>query len=327
MPTVSHPIPNPLPAKPAPLPDSPPFAIPGIIGVIQGDLRQKYLAKQLQDKHFPAQFIEEPTPSSLDPCAIIIAPTPLTKDQKTLFGHPDMAIDQFLSLLHSGQTLLGGNLSQQVREYCKNHKISFHDFMDSEEVAKRNAVATAEGSISEAIAASPVNIEGSFCLVAGYGRCGQVIAKKLRALEGKVSVLESDAHRQSLAKKEGFPCIQSHALACFLENHPILFLLNTIPCPVFGEPLLEKMPANVTIIDIASAPGGVDFSYCKKTGRTARLCPGLPGRYSPETSAGILCDALTDYLASGTSEYPDSASAPVTPEKHCFPSASDTPET
>lgn len=315
MPIHHYSAPNSL-EQPAPLSA---FALPafsGCIGVIQGDRRQEYLAALLRDKHFSVQFIEQPEGSSLALCSVIIAPTPLTKDQKRLFGHPELSLSQFLSLLHPGQTLLGGSLPQQVREYCRKHGIAFWDFMDSETVSLRNAVATAEGTISEAIAASPVNLEGSQCLVAGYGRCGQVIAKKLRALEMDVSVFDHDLHRQSLAKKEGFPCIQSHALTAFFEDHPIRLLINTVPCPIFGESLIEKMPVHVVIMDIASAPGGVDINYCEKTGRTARLCPGLPGRYSPETSAQILCDALIDYLASRpVSDLPkDPYSASGTPE-------------
>lgn len=271
-------------------------SVSGTIGVIQGDLRQDYLAKKLRAENLPVLFIENPESASFAACSILMAPIPFTKDQKTLSAHPELSVCQFLSLLHPGQTLFGGNLPPQVREYCRKHAIAFCDFMDMEEVARKNAVATAEGAISEALAASPVNLEGSPCLLAGYGRCGQVIAKKLKALGAKITILEKDPEKQNLAKKEGFSCIQSHALTYFLENNSILFLINTIPCPLFGEPLLEKTPPGITIIDIASAPGGVDFDYCKKTGRGARLCPGLPGKYAPETSAKILYEALTAYL-------------------------------
>jgi dipicolinate synthase subunit A len=44
----------------------------------------------------------------------------------------------------------------------------------------------------------------------------------------------------------------------------------------------------VTIIDIASAPGGVDFSAAQKMGISAFLCSGLPGKYAPASSASAI---------------------------------------
>lgn len=280
-------------------PKNTPSAIPGNIGVMQGDLRQDYLAKQLRAMSLPVLLIQEAEAAVFKSCSLIVAPTPLTKDQKTLTGYPALSIEDFHALLCPGQTLFGGNLPERTRNYCRQKGITVYDFMEMEEVALRNAVATAEGAVCRAICESPINLEGSLCLIAGYGRCGQAIARKLRGIGAEVAVMDSDEQKQRLAKKEGFPCIQSHALAHFLETSSIQFLFNTIPCPIFHEGLLKKTPEDITIIDIASAPGGVDFAYCQASGRKALLCPGLPGKYSPKTSGQILCHALfsTDVLS------------------------------
>ncbi|OJT71237.1 dihydrofolate reductase, partial [Clostridioides difficile] len=52
-----------------------------------------------------------------------------------------------------------------------------------------------------------------------------------------------------------------------------------------------KVSQEVTIIDIASSPGGVDYSVVKEAGINATLCLGLPGKYSPKTSGEILVNA------------------------------------
>ncbi|MFR3070454.1 MAG: dipicolinate synthase, partial [Enterocloster sp.] len=57
-----------------------------------------------------------------------------------------------------------------------------------------------------------------------------------------------------------------------------------------------ELPAHGTVIDIASAPGGEDFEACKRAGIRAKLCPGLPGRFSPLASAQILRDAVIDLI-------------------------------
>lgn len=268
--------------------DTPPM----LTGVILGDLRQEYLAGLLAERGIPSVRIEQPDRDALSSCSAIIAPIPFTRDQKTLYGHPEISVAQFLSWLTPGQLLFGGNLPWQVTESARKNGILYFDFMGIEEVAVKNAVATAEGAIAEAIKASSVNLESSPCLLAGYGRCGRVLARKLNGLGARVTVCEKEEATRALAEKESFPSVKPEELSVFLDKYPVLFLFNTIPCPLFGESLLQKMPAEVTIIDLASAPGGTDFDYCKKSGRTALLCPGLPGRYSPKTSAEILCDAF-----------------------------------
>ena len=76
------------------------------ICVILGDSRQEYLAGLLRREYLPVSFLQEPDKESLAGCSMIIAPTPFTKDQKTVFSHPKLTIDDFLSFLRPGQMLL-----------------------------------------------------------------------------------------------------------------------------------------------------------------------------------------------------------------------------
>ncbi len=57
------------------------------------------------------------------------------------------------------------------------------------------------------------------------------------------------------------------------------------------------MNPDVTIVDIASAPGGVDFDFCRQQNIRAKLCPGLPGIYAPQSSAEILFEAIVKSLS------------------------------
>ena len=200
------------------------------ICVILGDSRQEYLAGLLRREYLPVSFLQEPDKESLAGCSMIIAPTPFTKDQKTVFSHPKLTIDDFLSFLRPGQMLFGANLPQKVRDYCGKHFVGFFDFMDDEEIAEKNAVATAEGAVCEAIAHSPVNLEDSFCLLAGYGRCGRVLAKKLKVL--KSSSLNLSLRGRISQKKKAFSVYKAMHLPgswkkirffFSLIRHPALF--------------------------------------------------------------------------------------------------------
>ena len=48
----------------------------------------------------------------------------------------------------------------------------------------------------------------------------------------------------------------------------------------------------MAIIDIASAPGGVDYEAAGALGIAAKLCLGLPGKYAPKTAGEILAEEI-----------------------------------
>ncbi len=50
------------------------------------------------------------------------------------------------------------------------------------------------------------------------------------------------------------------------------------------------------MIDIASAPGGIDYAYCAQNGMNAKLCGGLPAKYSPKSAAEILLKVIESNL-------------------------------
>jgi len=66
---------------------------------------------------------------------------------------------------------------------------------------------------------------------------------------------------------------------------------------VIEKDLIRSMNPDVTIIDLASAPGGVDFGFCRQQNIRAKLCLGLPGIYAPQSSAEILYEAIVKSLS------------------------------
>lgn len=269
--------------------------------ILGGDPRQLYLARLLkQAGHELYLYYDNPSASleeAMEGSHIILCPMPFSKDSHAIHCvHPldDMAISRFLDLLHEGHILFGGSIPPSVTEYCKSHRIPCYDFMKMDEVACKNAVATAEGAVAEAISLSPVNLRGSRCLITGSGRCAEALAQALSGMGARVAV--SGRNREQLSKAfchgyEAFPLDQMG-----FRIHEYGFLFNTIPAMVLDASLVARMQPDAAVIDIASAPGGVDFEACSRLGIRAKLCPGLPGRYSPMTSAVILYEAVMEHL-------------------------------
>lgn len=280
------------------------------IGIFGGDNRQVYMAQSFLEKGFtvatyciPMKVKHEKCTelSSLtelfDQCYILIGPIPMSRDGVTVTSANspgDMTLAMVEQQLTEDHILFGGVIPPLLLQFCKEKAISCHDLMKNERITILNAIATAEGTIMEAIAESDRNLHGSKCLVLGYGRCAKVLAAKLKALDARVLVAARSMEALAYAEAEGLATITLPYIKCVISS--CHFIFNTVPALVLTKDCLEYADKNVTIIDIASAPGGVDFAYAKERQLHAKLCPALPGRVAPRTSADILVTEICSLI-------------------------------
>ena len=197
--------------------------------------------------------------------------------------------------LLKGKTIFSGNITKNYEDILTQHNIIFYDFFKSEQIARLNAIATAEGCIKEAISLSPYNLHGAKSLVLGYGNCGCVLANKLLHLSSDVTVCCRNPYQKACAITEGLKCISLNDIHNYIFDY--LYIFNTIPAPILNASLLEKANPNSTLIDIASLPGGLDLEYAKMNNLTAVNIPGIPGIVSPMSSARILYDYIIDVIS------------------------------
>lgn len=230
---------------------------------------------------------------AIDSSKVILTPIPISKDKKNILSiikEEDLTIANLIGLLTTDHILYGGCLTNELMEHCDTLGIYYEDFMEQEEVTLFNTIATAEGTIAEAIINSTINLHASSCLILGFGRCARTLAEKLNPLSGSVTIAARSNIALSEARTSSFKALPLKELEDHISEYEFIF--NTIPAMILTENLLEATKKDVLIIDIASAPGGVDFLAAEKLGRTSKLCLGLPGKYAPEASA----DFLTSYL-------------------------------
>ena len=284
--------------------------------VIGGDMRQVYLATELSRQHNRVchyALIAEPDSSchsSISCTAVaslkeacansrsIVCPIPLSKNgchiNENTLDCP-VSLDTLLSFLHPGHYFFAGCLPKGFQKRAAQRGVCSCDLMQEEALAVYNTIATAEGAICEAISKSPQNLHQSQCAVLGYGRCGLTLTQYLNRMFCHVHVYSNE-------KKE---CIQASLAAehtgalCDFEHsaEQFDFIFNTIPAPVITSRILARMKPFVTVIDIASAPGGVDYAEAERLGINASLCPGLPGRYAPSSSAKAIMATMEAFLS------------------------------
>lgn len=280
--------------------------------VIGGDLRQVYMAENLSSRGFSVLLYglenlcskanidhAKSLAQAIDSSKVILTPIPFTKNGMHILSvdaKPDLTPEILCTHLKKGHKLYGGCFTESIREFCKMNNIYCNDFMEDEEITLFNTIATAEGTIAEAIINSGGNLHGSSCLILGYGRCAKTLAEKLKVLCGQLTVAARSPIAIAQAKTSSLNALHLSELTSAISDYDYIF--NTIPARVIDRELLEKTKQDVVIIDIASAPGGVDFIAAKELTRNAKLCLGLPGKYAPRASAAF----LTQYLLSSLGE-------------------------
>lgn len=200
----------------------------------------------------------------------------------------ELKSEDLCTCLEKTQTLFGGAIPTDFAELCKEKEIRYYDFMSDEPVAVFNAVATAEGVILEALKHQKTNIQGSKSLVMGYGRCGKVLAEKLKGMGADVTVCSRCEIELAYANVFGLKTFPLHELKDKIYKYEYIY--NTIPVVLIEKHILIQMRRDALILDIASGCGGVDYASAKEMGIAANHCAGLPGKYAPKASAKRLAD-------------------------------------
>ncbi len=157
-----------------------------------------------------------------------------------------------------------------------------------------NALPTAEGALQLAMESTDRTILGSRCLVIGYGRIGRLLADRLLALGAEVTV--SARKYGDLAWIDAWGCrsVRTNALAEQLDRFDVIF--NTAPALILDGARLRETREDCVIIELASAPGGVDLEEARRLGRQVIQAPGLPGKVAPRSAAAAVRDSIYHIL-------------------------------
>ncbi|HHV64422.1 MAG TPA: dipicolinate synthase subunit DpsA [Peptococcaceae bacterium] len=164
--------------------------------------------------------------------------------------------------------------------------ITIVEINNRDDLAILNSIPSAEGAIQMAMEATNITIHSSESFVLGVGRTGLTLIRMLKGIGAKVTAVARKPADLARAYEMGVKVIDYSQLETEISRADIVF--NTVPALVLNRNILEEMPREAVIIDLASIPGGTDFEYAKKLGIKAQLAPGLPGIVAPKTAGRIL---------------------------------------
>ena len=273
----------------------------GEIAFVGGDERQLIAAKKL--KHAGFQVTVKGVPNAqnwLKPtkdARYVVLPVS-GMDQEgwlSLDGGEKLRCDRsWLAELRSDALILCGKTAPAFDRWCQEVGRSRHCYLEDHAYQATNAIPTAEGVLRLTYASRPKTIAGSRALITGLGCCGQALAVRLKALGAHVTVAARSGDDRAYGELLGLWMIDYPQLAQMASQAELVY--NTVPALVLTQEVLEQMPAETLIVDLASAPGGTDFAAARNLGLSAVLAGNIPGRYFPQTAGEILANHLAHII-------------------------------
>ncbi|WP_025690250.1 dipicolinate synthase subunit DpsA [Paenibacillus zanthoxyli] len=208
---------------------------------------------------------------------------------------PMQLLEEHIEALPKHCTIYTGMAKEYLRRLCALGGLELVELLERDDVAIYNSIPTAEGALVMAIQNTDFTIHGSEAMVLGIGRTGFTMAKSLQGLGAKVTAGVRKQEHFAKAEVMGWKPFMTDRL----EEHvtDVDYIFNTIPSLILNAKVLSQVPRQTCIIDLASAPGGVDFRYAEKRGIKAMLAPGLPGIVAPKSAGLIMAGALVQSIS------------------------------
>lgn len=283
------------------------------IALLGGDLRQIAAAKALAEEGFSVVLFAADTYAgdwgtvertddlsrAVKSVDLVVLPLPVTQDDERLhcpLTRKTVLLSEVFDAMEPGTRAVGGKLTPWVKELAEQHRIRLTDYLEREELAIANAVPTAEGALAIAMAEVPYTIRGAKCLVIGYGRIGKTLSQLLRAVGAEVTVAARKSSDLAWITASGCRALPFAELTGADDPLDFGIVFNTVPVPVLGAGVIPRLPEDVLLLDLASAPGGIDRDYAEENGCHVVWALSLPGKTAPLTAGKIIGDTVKQIL-------------------------------
>lgn len=203
-------------------------------------------------------------------------------------------VAETLDALSPAQIICAGRVDEQTRAAARERHLTLIDFFEREELCVLNAVATAEGAVGILMQETPTTLWGMEILVIGFGRIGRLLADRLKALGAAVSVSARNCGDMAWIRALNYKALDTRALEGQLGRFDAV--VNTVPAMVLGESRLRELKPGALCIDLASKPGGLDFSAAGRLGLRALWALSLPGEVAPVSAGKFIRDTIYNIL-------------------------------
>ncbi len=274
------------------------------IVIVGGDKRQKYLKEYLSLKGYDVVSYglfdwdddTDKLKGMIGDNTVVILPLPATRNDKTIvmpFSKREISIERLLSFLGKNNLVFGGIIKGELLSQLRETEIPFVDYYDSDFIDK-NAVLTAFGALKILLEHIDFALPLGKYAVTGYGRVAKETASVLTALSCDVTIFARKEKQRNEAVINGCNAQPLTDLPCLISNFD--FIINTVPSQIIDEETLKNMRKDSKIMELASAPYGLDFNLARKHSVDVVKAFSLPGKYTPKSAGEIIGKKVDEQL-------------------------------
>lgn len=252
-----------------------------------------FLGKDKRSENLKKLYEKEVTiEDNIEKAEYVVLPIPFTKDKVHITGEQLLIEDVIKKCVN--KTIFSGAIPKEFRREMERNNVTYIDLMELDEVALLNAIPTAEGAIVKAMELTDITIHGANVLVLGFGRVAKILTDKLKGLNANVFCAARKKKDLAHINALGYNVVDINCVSDCIDKMDIIF--NTVPTLILGEKKLKLLAKDTVIIDLASAPGGVDFIEAEKLGLKAILELGIPTKVAPKSAAKYLKESIDSVI-------------------------------
>ena len=265
----------------------------GKILIFKADERQIYLNEELKKRAYDTLLINNRKEAEkyLGECFAVILPLPGVKDGK--INSFDMTVWEFVRLTGKDTLVFSGCTQNSELEKLLSEKgIKLIDYFKREELAFSNACATAQGILKLILNEIKTLCSENSILISGFGKTGKALCGILSKNGFSVNVLvRQRKYLPEIAFTGGKGFLYSE-----FKGGEYSFLINTVPAPVIDGEILQKINRDCKLLEISSAPYGIDFEKSAEYGFHTRILPSVPGRDVPRFAGKAIANAVDNII-------------------------------
>jgi len=208
-----------------------------------------------------------------------------------------LKLKDILSDINEKTIVIGGRIPVDIVKDLQERNIRTFDYFESEDFQIRNAYTTAEAALSIAMNSLNKEIKGAKIAITGFGRISKHLCVLFRSLGASITVLARKEADLAWAECIGAKILsiegasnKEKSLRSLESGYDIIY--NTVPSWLFDRSFLERVDRKTFIIELASAPGGIDVCAAKEFGSNVLWAASLPGKYAPESAGKLIGDCV-----------------------------------
>lgn len=259
--------------------------------LVGGDKRRLYTEKYFADKGYktvsyeknPEEFFEKLEKSN----AVLILPLPFTRDGETVNSvdsDKKLKISELLTKLKKGDKIIGGMLSEEFKSALSAVGAEGLEYY-CEDLIAQNAELTAD-AVFDVFKEQNIDIFNSKTAITGFGRTAKALACRFYDKKLDFIITARSETAQTDAVSRNYEYVKLDDFTQEIQKFDVI--INTVPALILDESLLKQAKSSLIIVDIASAPFGVEKSTAENLNLKLIRALGLPGKYYPERAGELI---------------------------------------